>query len=191
MWCSQGSILQFSRCFSFFTVWVFEFCYHLSFWVLSPFEFLNFWKCSVVTYGHCCKQVHNTENTKFPNEPNNQMCVLGAINERYEALFNDNKQVGTKSHCLGSNILPYRLIFCPRIEEKKCTPPNFLEKIVLITRIWRTSVFRVWQLSTLVPIKVSVSGLTELHTPQQTSSFIVVSKKQPLFKSVTKLNSMF
>ena len=29
------------------------------------------------------------------SEPNNQVCVLGAINERYEALCNDRKQVGT------------------------------------------------------------------------------------------------
>ena len=28
-------------------------------------------------------------------EPNNQVCVLGVINERYEALCQDNKQVGT------------------------------------------------------------------------------------------------
>ena len=31
----------------------------------------------------------------------------------------------------------YRFIFCPQVEEKKCIPPNFLEKIVLITRIWK------------------------------------------------------
>ena len=59
---------------------------------------------------------------------------------------------------------------------------------MLITRIWNKSVFRVWQLSTLVPIKMLVSSLTELHTPQQTLSFSINSKKQPLFNSVTGLN---
>ena len=68
-------------------------------------------------------------------EPNNQVCVLGVINERYEALCSDNKQVGTKTHCLGSNIQPYRLIFCPQVEKKKYIVSHFLEKIVLITRI--------------------------------------------------------
>ncbi len=92
---------------------------------------------------------------------------------------------------MGSNIWPYKLIFCPQVEEKKCIPPNFLEKIILITRIWRKSVFRVWQLSTLVPIKMLVSSLTELHTPQQTLSFSIISKEQPLFKSVTRLNPVF
>ena len=58
-----------------------------------------------------------------------------------------NKQVEAWSHCLGSNVWPYRLIFCPNVEEKKCIPPNFLGKIILITRIWRKSVFWVWQLS--------------------------------------------
>ena len=33
-----------------------------------------------------------------------------------------------------------------------------------------------------------VSSLTELHTPQQTLSFSILSKEQPLFKSVTRLN---
>ena len=61
-------------------------------------------------------------------------------------------------------------------------------KIILISRIWRKSDFRVWQLSTLVPIKMSVSGLTEQHAPRQTLTFSIVSKKQPLFKSVTRLN---
>ena len=109
-------------------------------------------------------------------EANNQVCVLGVINERYEALCNDNKQVSTLSHCLGSNVLPYKRIFCPQVEEKKCIPPNCLEKIVLIARIWRKIVFRVWQLSTLVPIKMPVSSLTELHTPQKTLGFSIVSK---------------
>ena len=59
-------------------------------------------------------------------------------------------------------------MFCSQVEEKKCIPPDFLENIILITRIWRKSVFRVWHLSTLVPIKMFVSSLTELHTPQQT-----------------------
>ena len=68
-------------------------------------------------------------------------------------------------------------------------PPNFLEKILLITRIW--SVFRVWQLSTLVPIKMLVSSLTVLHTPRQTLGFSTVSKEQPLFKSVTRQNHVF
>jgi hypothetical protein len=69
--------------------------------------------------------------------------------------------------------------------------PSFLEKIVLISRIWRKSDFIVWQLSTLVPIKMSVSSLTELHTPCQTLSFSTLSKEQPLFKSVTGLNHVF
>ena len=46
-------------------------------------------------------------------------------------------------------------------------------------------------MSKLVPIKMLVSSLTELHTPQQTISFVIVSKKQPLFKSVTGLNPVF
>ena len=46
-------------------------------------------------------------------------------------------------------------------------------------------------MSTLVPIKMSVSSLTELHTPQQTVSFSIISKEQPLFKSVTRLNPVF
>ena len=94
-----------------------------------------------------------------------------------------NKQVGTKRHCLGSNICPNKLIFCRQVEEKKYIPSSFLEKIILITRIRRKSDFRVWQLSTLVPIKILVSSLTEMHIPCQT-----VSKEQPLFKSVTRLN---
>jgi hypothetical protein len=36
-----------------------------------------------------------------------------------------------------------------------------------------------------------VSSLTELHTPQQTLSFSILSKEQPLFKSVTGLNNVF
>ena len=92
---------------------------------------------------------------------------------------------------MGSNILPYKLIFCPQVEEKKSIPPNFLEKIVLITRIWRKSVFIVWQLSTLVPITMLVSSLAELHTPCQTLSFSTFSKEQHLFKSVTRLNPVF
>ena len=42
---------------------------------------------------------------------------------------------------------------------------NFSEKFcwfLTIFWIWRNSVFRVWQLSTLVPIKLLVSSLTEL-----------------------------
>ena len=62
----------------------------------------------------------------------------------------------------------------------------------MFTRIWRKkSVFRVCQLSTLVPIKMLVSSLTELHTSHQTLSFSTVSKDQPLFKSVTRLNTVF
>ena len=38
-------------------------------------------------------------------------------------------------------VWPYRLIFCPQVEETKCIPPNFLEKIILITRIGRKKVF--------------------------------------------------
>ena len=92
---------------------------------------------------------------------------------------------------MGSNILPYKLIFCPQVEKKKCIRHNFLEKIILITRIWRKVVFRVWQLSTLVPIKMLVSSLTELHTPCQTLIFSTVSKEQHLFKLVTRLNPVF
>ena len=55
----------------------------------------------------------------------------------------------------------------------------------------KKSVFRVWRLSTLVPIKISVSSLTELHTPCQTLSFSTVSKEQHLFQSVTRLNPVF
>ena len=51
--------------------------------------------------------------------------------------------------------------------------------------------FIVWQLSTLVPIKMLVPSLTELHTPQQTISFSIVSKEQPLFKSGTGRNPVF
>ena len=36
-----------------------------------------------------------------------------------------------------------------------------------------------------------VSSLTELHTPQQTLSFSIISKEQPLSKSVTVLNPVF
>ena len=46
-------------------------------------------------------------------------------------------------------------------------------------------------MSTLVPIKMSVSSLTELHTPCQTLSFSTVSKEQHLFQSVTRLNPVF
>ena len=38
---------------------------------------------------------------------------------------------------------------------------------------------------------MSVSSLTELHTPQKTLSFSTISKEQPLFKSVTRLNPVF
>ena len=92
---------------------------------------------------------------------------------------------------MANNIWPYKLIFCPQVEEKKFIPPNFLEKIILITRIWRKSVFRVWQLGTLVPIKMLVSSVTELHTPCQTLSFSTISKEQHLFQSVTRLNPLF
>ena len=68
---------------------------------------------------------------------------------------------------------------------------NFLEKIILITRIRRKSVFRVWQLGTLAPIKMLVSSVTELHTPCQTLSFSTISKQQHLFQSVTMLNPVF
>ena len=86
---------------------------------------------------------------------------------------------------MGNNIWPYELIFCPLVEEKKCIPPIFFEKIFLMTRIWRKSVFRVWQLSTLVHIQMSVSSLTELHTPCQTLGFSTLSKEQHLFQSIT------
>ena len=46
-------------------------------------------------------------------------------------------------------------------------------------------------MSTLVPIKMFVSSLTKLHTPCQTLSFSTVSKEQHLFKSVTRLNTVF
>ena len=74
---------------------------------------------------------------------------------------------------------------------EKMYTTRFSWKIVLITRIWRKSVFRVWQLSTLVSIKMSVSSLLELHTPQQILSLSIVRKEQPLFKSVTRLNPVF
>ena len=48
-----------------------------------------------------------------------------------------------------------------------------------------------YQGNTLVPIKMSVSSLTTLHTPRQTLSFSTVSKEQPLFKSVTGLTPVF
>ena len=38
---------------------------------------------------------------------------------------------------------------------------------------------------------MSVSSLTEMHTPRQTLGFSIVSKEQPLFKSVTGLNPVF
>jgi hypothetical protein len=38
---------------------------------------------------------------------------------------------------------------------------------------------------------MSVSSLTELHTPCQTLGFSIVSKEKPLFKSVTGLNPVF
>ena len=41
----------------------------------------------------------------------------------------------------GSNILPHKLLFGPQVEEKKCMPPNFLEKNVLITRILREKMY--------------------------------------------------
>ena len=44
---------------------------------------------------------------------------------------------------------------------------------------------------TLVPIKMSVSSLTTLHTSCQTLGFSTQSKEQPLFISVTGLNPMF
>ena len=44
---------------------------------------------------------------------------------------------------------------------------------------------------TLVPIKMSVSSLTELHTPCQTLDFSRVSEEQHLFGSVTRLNPVF
>ena len=44
----------------------------------------------------------------------------------------------------------------------------------------KKSVFTVWHLSTPVPIIMLVSSLTELHTPQQTLSFSIVSKEQSL-----------
>ena len=40
-------------------------------------------------------------------------------------------------------------------------------------------------------MKMSVSSLTELHTPLQTIGFSILSKEQPLFKSVTGLNPVF
>ena len=46
-------------------------------------------------------------------------------------------------------------------------------------------------MSTLVPIKMFVSSLTELHTPRQTLGFSTVSKEQPLFKSVARQNLVF
>ena len=68
---------------------------------------------------------------------------------------------------------------------------QFLEKIVLITIIWRKSEFRVWQSSTLVSIKMLVSSPKELHTPCQTLSLCTVGKEQHFLKSVTRLNPQF
>ena len=102
-----------------------------------------------------------------------------------------NKQVGTIKLLLGSNIWPYKLIFCPQVEEKKCIATQFSWKYHLIAEIWRKSDFRVWQLSTLVPIKMLVSSLTELQTPCQTLGFSTISKEKPLFKSVTGLDPVF
>ena len=79
--------------------------------------------------------------------------------------------------------------FAHRQKRRNVQHPILLKKILLITRIRRKSVFRVWQLSTLVPIKMSVSSLTELHIlldKHQVNS--IVSKEQPLFKSVIGLN---
>ena len=44
---------------------------------------------------------------------------------------------------------------------------------------------------TLVPIKMLVSSLTTLHTLRLPLGFITISTEQPLFKSVTKLNTVF
>ena len=46
-------------------------------------------------------------------------------------------------------------------------------------------------MSTLVPSKMLVSSLTELHTSCQTLGFSIVIEEQPLFKSVTRLNPVF
>ena len=43
----------------------------------------------------------------------------------------------------------------------------------------------------LVPIKMSVSSLTTLHTICRTLSFNTISKELPLSKSVTKRNPVF
>ena len=53
---------------------------------------------------------------------------------------------------MGSKICPNRLIFCPQVEENKYKQPNFLEKIILITRIWSKIVsFRFWPLRWMTP----------------------------------------
>ena len=44
---------------------------------------------------------------------------------------------------MGSKICPYKLILCPQVEDKICIPPHLLVKIILVTRIWSKSVFRV------------------------------------------------
>ena len=55
-----------------------------------------------------------------------------------------------------SKICPYRLIFCPQVEEKKLMPSKFIEKIILITRIWSKSVFRFWPLKWMTNIVKSI-----------------------------------
>ena len=61
---------------------------------------------------------------------------------------------------MGSKICPYKLIFCPQVEGKKCIPPNLLEKIILVTRIWSKSVFRVvsfwWHDTTLKTLLLQI-----------------------------------
>ena len=87
---------------------------------------------------------------------------------------------------MGRNIWLYKLIFSPEVEEKKCIPPNYLEKVLLITRIWRKSVYRVgnW-------VHYSYQNVGVLHTPCQTLGFSTVSKEQPLFKLFTRQNPVF
>ena len=70
-------------------------------------------------------------------------------------------------------------------------PEIFFKKLFWLLEFGEKSVFIVWPFSTLVALKMLVSNLTELHTPQQTFSFSIVSKEQFLFKWVTILNPVF
>ena len=82
-----------------------------------------------------------------------------------------NKRVGTYSHCLGSKICPYRLIFCQQTEEVFLTP-NFLEEIILVTRIWSKIIFRVLPLRWMANL-LKINFLLILNCPNSDFSFSV------------------